>query len=764
MLSSLKLATEFLAHNGTFVTKVFRSKDYNSLMWVFNQLFTKVEATKPPSSRNVSAEIFVVCTGYRAPKKIDPRLLDAKSVFEDLDIAAEDEAAKAESSKAGGAAPSSADVLTPAALNVFKPEKKRRAREGYDDGDLLLYKDCGAMDFVRGIDPIGVLGSVNRLRWQSDEDRQLLKHPLTTDEIRSSVEDLKVLGKRDFKTLLKWRSSVREDMGLEVKVKPVPESTEKVEVEELDEEEQIDQELAREAADADARRRRERRKKNEAKNREVLRMQLNMTTPMDLGMERTDALGDGDVFDLGEVEGKRGVRKGVAGGLNGLDEASDEEAEDAEEEDEEMSEVDSDEEDLSDTERKANRLEEDLDAAYDEYQNRKLERDTKFKVKQERRRRAAAEGGEWKGIRGEGSDESDHDDSSSDEDMPARRNDDLDMSDSEDDDSDSDESGTEELVARHQAKRSKAKSDRLLTTLKPEKKKGGDRATNMWFDQPAIKGMKGLDKLFDFEDEEPEAESDGEEDVAMQGALDDAALEVESDGEGDDSDDFESAFADEHAEGSDVEEEANMDAQEAAERAREQRIKDVGLTTAEAMTLAQQLVNREKTKTQLIDEGFNRHAFNVGGEDIPPWFLDDEQRHFRTHVPTTKEAVQALRERQRELNARPIKKIAEAKARKKMRTVRRLEKIRAKAQGINDNEEEGLTEKEKASSIAQILAKAGKKQPKKETKLVVAVGANRGIKGRPRGVKGRYKIVDPRMKKEMRAMKRIAKANKKRRK
>lgn len=195
------------------------------------------------------------------------------------------------------------------------------------------------------------------------------------------------------------------------------------------------------------------------------------------------------------------------------------------------------------------------------------------------------------------------------------------------------------------------------------------------------------------------------------------------------------------------------------------------------MSIAQRLVNRQTTKTHLLNDGFNRYSLNAK-DGLPSWFLDDEGKHYKPNIPVTKEAVAALRMRQRALDARPIKKVAEAKGRKKLRATQRLEKAMKKAEGVNETSD--MSEREKAKQIEKLMRKGtAKANQKKETKVVVAKGAHKGVQGRPKGVKGRYVMVDARMRKEVipscafilrkltvvqtRAKKRRDKANKKRR-
>lgn len=159
-------------------------------------------------------------------------------------------------------------------------------------------------------------------------------------------------------------------------------------------------------------------------------------------------------------------------------------------------------------------------------------------------------------------------------------------------------------------------------------------------------------------------------------------------------------------------------------------------------------MNRERTKTDLINDGFTRYALN-SKDDLPSWFLDDEAKHYMPNIPITKEAVAALRAQQRALDARPIKKVAEAKARKKFKAAQQLEKAMKKAEGVTQTAD--MTEREKAQQVEKLMRKGlSKGKKKKEVKVVVAKGVHRGLKGRPKGVKGRYTMVDARMRKEVR--------------
>ena len=199
VLHALKLATEFLRPRGTFVSKVFRSADYNSLLWVFHQLFDRVEATKPHSSRNASAEIFVVCRDFKAPAKIDPRLLDARFVFKEIETPGSGVGV------AGGGGGGGVDVMHK------KSRDHQRQREGYDASlGPLLTRRVPVVAFLRSPDPVRMLTDASSLEF----DAEALALGLdtlagTTEEVRACCSDLKLLGRKDFKNLLKWRLAAR---------------------------------------------------------------------------------------------------------------------------------------------------------------------------------------------------------------------------------------------------------------------------------------------------------------------------------------------------------------------------------------------------------------------------------------------------------------------------------------------------------------------------------------------------------------------------
>ena len=198
-----------------------------------------------------------MCQDFLAPKHIDPKFLDPKHVFKDVAPLPTSITTPAIDSSNPDAGPStsnsisqSANVIaksqsgTNAHANVFMPVKKRRHREGYAEGELTNFLAGSAMDFVRGADPVGLLGTLNKIEFRTDEEKQWLKSRHTTSDIVANMEDLKVLGKGDFKALIKWRLAIRLEVGLDVKAEQTQDATtEEITVEPIDEEQEISDEV-----------------------------------------------------------------------------------------------------------------------------------------------------------------------------------------------------------------------------------------------------------------------------------------------------------------------------------------------------------------------------------------------------------------------------------------------------------------------------------------------------------------------------------------
>ncbi len=474
-------------------------------------------------------------------------------------------------------------------------------------------------------------------------------HVLTTTEIRECAEDLKVLGKKDFKALLKWRHDIRLDLGLDKKAVPAvaaPEA-EPSPVSEMSVEEMLDIE-AQKSVDAD---KKAKKKSRERKAKQLLKLRLGMATPMDIGI---DAAANGD---LGEAEfslcapDKR-TRQCVPreSGESGLLASADEGSGSSGSEGGDSSSSDDEEED--DALRKRAHLEQSLDSYYEQYQAKKLEKNPKAMVKQLREQSKASNAfQEWYGVEydkklgldgGEGEEVgSDAEEGSAAAAAAAARAGDSDedvlLTDSESEgegDVEAEEEEEDKVEGLMQMRKALAGSAAPTSGQQQRQlKEGGAEASlskraQQFFENPlfsamsmgvpkpstATKGASGKKRsakaYHSSDSEEGGEDAEGRRATKRLARMDAAAKTAAATTSGKGSRSFETVP---------VQAAPQATVQQAAEDAEEEEEgdEDLRITTAQEYTLAKRML-RPSGKRDVVDESFNRYAFN-DEDELPNW-------------------------------------------------------------------------------------------------------------------------------------------------
>lgn len=660
VIDSIKLASELLAPKGVFVTKVFRSRDYNAVLYCLRQLFEKVEVDKPAASRSTSAEIYIIGLKYKAPAKIDPRLFDVRHLFQ------------------GGKEP-------PKVIDVLRATKQKRHRDGYEDGDTTLRKTCSATDFIWSSAPLDVLGTVTSIAFAEDTCLPIKNHKLTTDEVKALCEDLRVLGKQDFKHLLKWRIHMRKALSPEKEI-PIPEDVEPESKADEDEDEDDDGLKEMEELTNAMQRKRKQAKKTIAKRKE--KDKKRKATGMKSDVMEDGGYTDADLFTMSALKGKKDLaavdNTEDDGPINEAD--SDNEGSQADSQDESLSDIDSDEE----RRRYDEKMEELMEEAYEQYLNKK-EGTTK---QRKRMKKKHAEDGEL--LEGDENEDEDadaiHPDEDSDNDQREQESNPLMVS------LDDYEPTAEEIAAKWFSQDVFDDDNEQENTKMDisEDEEDDDMQVDRKPDNQIMVPRKPTSKL---KQKKPQpTQSAAAEDLEVV-----PAINTDS---SDDSSSDESDY--------DVE------------------------TKAEILACAKKML-KKKEREHMLDDAYNKYMFH-DDEGLPKWFIDEEKKHMQPMKPITKEEVNAMKAQFREINARPAKKVAQAKARKKRVAMRKMEKVRKKANTIADQED--INDRSKMKMIDSLYKKAVPTRPKKE--LVVA---KKGVQVRT----GKGKVlVDRRMKKDLR--------------
>ncbi|CCW70488.1 unnamed protein product [Phytomonas sp. Hart1] len=154
---------------------------------------------------------------------------------------------------------------------------------------------------------------------------------------------------------------------------------------------------------------------------------------------------------------------------------------------------------------------------------------------------------------------------------------------------------------------------------------------------------------------------------------------------------------------------------------------------ARTLAIAQKMLD-PKARRDILDASINRFLFN-DDDDLPDWFVKDEQRNCKVQLPVTAEEIEVQRRRFQELNARPSRKVMEAVGRKRRKAQRMLHKLVEKGK-----DDPRAREKVSGLSVRKLMrSQAVKGAPKKASKYMdsMSYGQLRREKQRQKRQKGK---------------------------
>lgn len=774
VLEAARMASDVLAPGGTFVSKVFRSKDYSALIYALKQLFKKVEATKPAASRNTSAEIFVVCLGYKAPSKIDPRLFDSKYIFTDFS-----EAPKIEG---------------PDALLRAK-DKQRRFREGYEEGISTTHKELGADEFIRGDGAVEMLGKFTKISFGAgstgtgtaaddeegeDEEAAVIRsvleaHKATTSEIRSLCADLQVLGRSEFKQLLRWRLAIKKEVDRVMKERRKaqgegPDAHEGEEDEDDEEEQKKSQEDRLMEEMESVKTRMEKKLKREKKKRREQKLNARIRSAQ---LAQAEGIGEDQMDGPESLFSLKGI-KGKIKRVSDVGAPDESESESESEVDESESEEDSD---LDERRRKYDEMmDEYLESNYKEYKIR--QRMTAGGALRKKRSRLGDEG-----------ELASEDDEAGQGEMR--------------DDTGSESSDESKLVSQSDGDTEEEQGNELLMDLDANK---GITPVDTWFDQDVFAGNMGGDDTGDLSDSSDSSDLSDADNEHEQAEWGDTAAGINESEAASDSDDSHDSYDETgvletgaHANGAGMSRETNKagDFEEVpmSEDDSDSAAEEFDMLTddakAEVLALAKKFISK-KSKSELLvrvdrlpcpwpphppipthpplaralstltrrstdlpdtqESSYNRYSFHENDKDLPGWFREDEKRFRRPAYQVTGAEFNEAKQSLAGINTRTTKKVVEAKARKMRRLQNKLQTARKQAEAVAAHED--LSGASKMRQIEKIYAQARSAGGKKKKLSRSAEYKDR--KRRPK--------LDARLRADKRGLKAAEARNKKKRK